>query len=96
MRRIENLGESFLSWAHIFYPSKLGGKAGEKSVVTTLLHKYPLPPTFIHDLMTLSPTPPDDFCPQTILITFASSHLTFTAQQYPTIQVLFFFFFFST
>ena len=59
------------------------------------------PPTFIHDLMTLSPTPLDDFCPQTILITFASSHLTFTAHQHPTVQVLFslsffFFFFFST
>ena len=89
MRRIENLGESFLSRAHIFDPPKSGGKAGEKSVVTTLLHKYPLPPTLIHDLMTFSPTPLDDFCPQTIIITFLSSHLTFTAHQRPVVQVLF-------
>ena len=55
--------EKVLSQAHIFYPPKSGGKAGEKSVVTALLHKYPLPPTLIHDLMTLSPTPLDNFCP---------------------------------
>ena len=56
-----------------------------------------LSPIYPHSwLMTLSPIPPDDFCPQTILITFASSHLTFTAHQCPMVQVLFSFFFFST
>ena len=49
-----------------------------------LLRKYPLPSTLIHDLMTLSPTPPDDFFPQIIFITFASSHLTFTGHSIPT------------
>ena len=54
-----------------------------------------LSPIYPHSwLMTLSPIPPDDFCPQTILITFASSHLTFTAHQCPMVQVLFSFFFF--
>ena len=40
MEKTENPGESFLSWAHIFDPPKSGGKVGEKSAVTPLLHKY--------------------------------------------------------
>ena len=63
IERRENPGENFLSWAHIFYAPKLGGKSERKSAFTALLHKYPLPPILIHDLMTLSPTPLDDFLP---------------------------------
>ena len=43
MGRKENLGESFLSWAHNFHPPKSGGKSGEESAVKALLPKYPLP-----------------------------------------------------
>ena len=42
MEMTENPRESFLSWAHIFYPPKLGGKDGEKSAIKPLLHKYPV------------------------------------------------------
>ena len=85
----ENRGEKILFQAHNFYPPKSRGKSKRKSAFTALLHKYSLPPTLIHDLMTFSPTPLDDFCPQTIIITFLSSHLTFTAHQRPVVQVLF-------
>ena len=46
MGKTENPGESFLSWAYIFYLPKLGGKAGEKSAVIALLHKYPVSLSF--------------------------------------------------
>ena len=79
----ENRGEKILFQAHNFYPPKSRGKSKRKSAFTALLHKYSLPPTLIHDLMTLSLTPPDDF-----LLTnhpyhfFASSHLTFSNVQW--------------
>ena len=41
IRETENRGESFPSWAHFFYPPKLGGKWGEKSDEKYILHKYP-------------------------------------------------------
>ena len=65
-RKDRKLGRKFSLLCSLFYPPKSGEKCGEKSAVKTLLHKY-----------TLSPTPhswPNDFCPQIILITFASSH----------------------
>ena len=79
----ENRGEKILFQAHNFYPPKSRGKSKRKSAFTALLRKYSLPPTLIHDLMTLSLTPPDDF-----LLTnhpyhfFASSHLTFSNVQW--------------
>ena len=48
----ENPGENFLSRAHILDPPKSGGKSERESAFITLLHKYPLLPTLIHDLMT--------------------------------------------
>ena len=65
-RKDRKLGRKFSLLCSLFYPPKSGEKCGEKSAVKALLHKY-----------TLSPTPhswPNDFCPQIILITFASSH----------------------
>ena len=76
----ENRKESSSSWAHFFYPPKLGRKWGVKSVVKCILHKYPLTPHFIHDLITFAPLHP--------------YHFTFS--QHSNVQVLFslFFFFF--
>ena len=95
-------GRKFSLPGPLCWSPKSRGKSGEKNAMKALLRKYPLPSTLIHDLMTLSPTPPDDFFPQIIFITFASSHLTFTGHSIPTssglgsLLSLFFFFFFST
>ena len=95
IERRENPGENFLSRAHIFYAPKLGGKSERKSAFTALLHKYPLPSILIHDLMTLSPTPLDDFLPTNHPYHFfASYRLTFTNVQRFRFSSLFFFFFF--
>ena len=79
----ENRGDKILFQAHNFYPPKSRGKSKRKSAFTALLRKYSLPPTLIHDLMTLSLTPPDDFLLTNHPYHFlASSHLTFSNVQW--------------
>ena len=92
-RKDRKLGRKFSLLCSLFYPPKSGEKCGEKSAVKALLHKY-----------TLSPTPhswPNDFCPQIILITFASSHPYLHSTPMSrfsslSLSLSLFFFFFST
>ena len=55
-RRDKKQERKFSPRAHFFNPPKSGGKCGEKSVVKTLLYKYPHL-LLIHDLMTFSSHP---------------------------------------
>ena len=90
-RKDRKLVRKFSLMGSLFYPPKSGEKCEEKSAVKALLHKYPL-----------SPTPhswPNDFCPQIILITFASSHPYLhntPTSRFSSLSLSLFFFFFST